>query len=328
MSKRVIVVSQEKQQYEEKMNSLFEQYSKVLFVTVDNIRSQQIHLIRNELRGKAILIMGKKTLQRKIFMNRTTREGATESDQQFFDKCKDLELLRHNTGMIFTNADHSEVEAVLEKNKIQAPARVGTISPCDVVIHAGNTGMDPTKTSFFQALGIATKITKGTVDIINDKKVLSTGDKVDNSTAVLLQKLKISPFYYQMEVRAMWDRGVLFEAADMKINDEAINKMLMSGIKNLTALSIGAGLPTAASFPVTVADCFKKLLAASVATEYSFDEFGAAETIKAAREGKLAAAPAAAAAAPAAPAASKAAPAAAKAPEPSDDEDDDMGSLF
>ena len=55
----------------------------------------------------------------------------------------------------------------------------------------------------FQALSIATKITKGTVEIISEKKVLNAGDKADSSTAALLQKLTISPFYYKMEVKAM-----------------------------------------------------------------------------------------------------------------------------
>lgn len=38
----------------------------------------------------------------------------------------------------------------VEKYKVGAPARVGLVAPNDVVVPAGNTGLDPSQTSFFQ----------------------------------------------------------------------------------------------------------------------------------------------------------------------------------
>jgi len=35
------------------------------------------------------------------------------------------------------------MKPVIEANKVQAPAKVGVISPVDVVIAPGPTGMDP-----------------------------------------------------------------------------------------------------------------------------------------------------------------------------------------
>lgn len=55
----------------------------------------------------------------------------------------------------------SQVKAEIAKYKVGAPARVGLVAPNDVTIPAGGTGMDPSQTSFFQALAIATKINKG-----------------------------------------------------------------------------------------------------------------------------------------------------------------------
>ena len=37
-------------------------------------------------------------------------------------------------------------------NQVGAPARVGLIAPDDVVVPPGNTGLDPSQTSFFQVL--------------------------------------------------------------------------------------------------------------------------------------------------------------------------------
>lgn len=325
MPARQITISEEKQAYEEKLNSLMDKYSKILFVCVDNVRSQQIHDVRRELRGKALLVMGKKTLQAKIVKNRAEAEGASENDKKFHETSVELGLLTKNTGLLFTNAEINEVTAIMEKHRIQAPARAGAVAPCDVVVPAGNTGLEPTQTSFFQALNIATKITKGTVEIISDKKVLTVGDRVDTSTAALLQKLKISPFFYQVEILSVWDRGVLFTSDDLKITDAAVEKAMLEGISSVSALSLGAGIPTAASLPIVATEAFKNLLSAAIATGYSFTEFGAEKIIADAREGKLAAA------APAAAAATTAAAPAAAAKAPVEEEDDDdfgMGGLF
>ncbi|MFN9945103.1 MAG: hypothetical protein ACK56I_37110 [bacterium] len=41
--------------------------------------------------------------------------------------------------------------------------------------------MGPEKTSFFQALSIPTKITKGTIEIISDVPLIKAGDRVSFS---------------------------------------------------------------------------------------------------------------------------------------------------
>lgn len=40
----------------------------------------------------------------------------------------------------------------IAKFKVGAPARVGLVAPNDVTVPAGNTGLDPSQTSFFQVL--------------------------------------------------------------------------------------------------------------------------------------------------------------------------------
>lgn len=67
-------------------------------------------------------------------------------------------------------------------------------APVSVTIPAGATGLDPNQTQFFQTLGVATKIFKGQIDIINAYKVIEQGSKVEPSQVQLLQKLGIRPF--------------------------------------------------------------------------------------------------------------------------------------
>jgi len=320
-----MAVSEAKEIYAARMNRLLDSYSKVLFCNLDNVRSQQLHDVRASLRGKGELLVGKKTLQKKILSIRATADGASSVDKALYDKLCTQNMLIGNLGLLFTNASVASIQEELSKHRIQAPARVGAVAPCDVIVPAGNTGLEPTMTGFFQALNIQTKIAKGTVEITTDKKVLSTGDKVDNSTAALLQKLKISPFWYSAEVVFFWDSGLMFTAEDLSVTPDVMNTHMQDAISNLTALSLGSGILTEASFPHAIMDGFKNLLAASVATDYSFDEYNGAKLIADIKSGKCAAAAAPAAAAAAAPAASGKAAAAAAPAEEEEEEDFGLG---
>ena len=65
-----------------------------------------------------------------------------------------VQLLKGNTGLIFSNGDLSEIKKLIDEQKREAPAKVGILAPDDVWIRAGPTGLDPKQTSFFQALNI------------------------------------------------------------------------------------------------------------------------------------------------------------------------------
>merc|ERR1712242_555601 len=237
------------------------------------------------------------------------------------EKNPDLEkLLPHikmNVGFVFTNRELTEVRDLLLANKKAAPAKAGALAPVDVTIPAQNTGMGPEKTSFFQALQIPTKITKGTIEIINNVPIIATGDKVGASEATLLNMLKIFPFSYGLIVQKVYDQGSVFDPAILDITDDDIKAKFMAGVANVAAVCLSIGYPTMASAPHSIANGMKNLLAIAAVTEITFKE---AEMLKEflADPSKfaVAAAPAAAAAAPAA---------AAKVEEEEEEEDDDMG---
>jgi len=315
-------VSAEKEEYAARMNRLLDTYGKVLFCNLDNVQSQQMHNVRKSLRGKGEVLVGKKTMQKKILQLRADADGASETDKKLAELLCSENKLVGNLGLVFTNDDVAVVREQLRAFRVQAPARVGAIAPVDVTIPAGNTGLEPTSTSFFQALNIATKISKGAVEIVTDKKVLSVGDKVDSSTAALLAKLNISPFFYAAEVEFYFQNGLLFTAEDLSVTGDLINKSMTDAISNLTAVSLATGILTEASFPHAIMDGFKTLLGASISTEYVFQEYNGAKLRTDVKEGKVAAAPAAGSA-PAA--------AAAAAPAPAEEEEEDdfgMGGLF
>jgi ribosomal protein L10 len=142
-----------------------------------------VHQIRQALRGKATILMGKNTMVR-----RALRTILAEYPQ--FEKL--LPHVKGNIGFVFTSGDLKDVRDIVLSNKVAAPARAGALAPVDVFVPAGNTGMEPGKTSFFQALQIPTKIARGTIEIVSDVQVVAKNTRVGTSEATLLNMLNVS----------------------------------------------------------------------------------------------------------------------------------------
>jgi len=252
-----------KSKYFVKIASLLDEYPKCFIVNADNVGSKQMQQIRMALRNQAVVLMGKNTMMRKAVRGHLDKIPALEK------------LLPHivgNVGLVFTKGDLGDVRELLLSNKVKAPARAGAIAPLDVYVPKQATTLGPEKTSFFQALQITTKITKGCIEILNDVKLFSTGDKVGASEASLLNMLNISPFSYGLLIRQVYDSGSVFEPMILDIKDEDLRDKFLVGVRNVAALSLNIGYPTMASAPHSIVNGFKKLLAIAVETDIDFEE--------------------------------------------------------
>jgi large subunit ribosomal protein LP0 len=257
-----------KANYFVKVVTYLDEYPKCFIVGADNVGSKQMQQIRISLRGMAVVLMGKNTMMRKAI------KGHLENNQAL-DRI--LPHIRGNVGFVFTKGDLNEVREKLLENKVRAPARAGAIAPCAVIIPAQNTGLGPEKTNFFQALSIPTKISKGTIEIINDVPILKPGDKVGASEATLLNMLNISPFSYGLMIEQVYDSGSIFSPNILDIKPEDLRAKFQQGVANVAALSLAIGYPTIASAPHSIANGFKNLLAIAAVTDVEFKQ---AETVK------------------------------------------------
>jgi len=252
----------EKEVYFVKLKELLNKYPSIFLVNVDNVGSNQMHQIRVALRGKGVVLMGKNTMVR-----RALRSILSEFPQ--YERL--LPHIRGNIGFVFTADDLKEIREIIVANKVAAPARAGAYAPKDVIVPASNTGMEPGKTSFFQALGIPTKIARGTIEIVSDVKVVTAGTRVGSSEATLLNMLNISPFTYGMSVAQIFDQGNAFGPDVLDIDEQDLIDRFLSGIKTIAAISLALNYPTLVSVVHSLVNAYKNLIAISLATEYSFE---------------------------------------------------------
>jgi len=301
-----------KANYFVKIEQLLEEYPKCFLVSADNVGSRQMQQIRIAMRGRGEVLMGKNTMMRKAIRGQISKIPALEK------------LLPHivgNIGFVFTKEDLNDIREVLLSNKKEAPAKAGAIAPLDVFVPAGNTGMGPEKTSFFQALAIPTKITKGTIEILSEIHLIKLDEKVGASESALLNMLNIRPFHYGLIVKTVYDNGSVFAPEILDIKDDDIIAKFCQGISNVAAVSLAIGYPTTASVPHSIINGFKNVAAVCLEADIDIPEIA---TIKEYLADPSKFAVAVTAAAPAADAGADKKEEAKK-EESEDSEDDDMG---
>jgi len=249
-----------KANYFTRIGNLLSEYPKCFLVSADNVGSKQMQQIRIALRGRAEVLMGKNTMMRKAIRGQIQQNPTLEK------------LMNHivgNIGFVFTKEDLNDIRDVLTSNQKEAPAKAGAIAPVDVFVAKVNTGLGPEKTSFFQALAIPTKITKGTIEILSDIHLIKKGEKVGASEATLLGMLKIYPFHYGLVCKTVYDNGSIYSPDILDIKPEDLISKFMSGIGNIAALSLEIGYPTVASVPHSIVNGFKNV--ASICLEADID---------------------------------------------------------
>merc|ERR1712225_171259 len=304
--------------YFDKLKSLLETYKSIFIVTVDNVSSQQMHEIRHALRSDSVVLMGKNTMVRRALKG-------------FISEAPEYErLLPHvkgNVGFIFTNSDLKDTREKILSNRVAAPARAGAVAPADVFVPAGNTGMEPGKTSFFQALGVPTKIARGTIEITTDLRVCEAGARVGASEATLLNMLNISPFTYGMKVQQVYEEGQSFSPDVLDVEESQLLKALSSAIATITTICLAANYPPLPSVIHSLINGYKKVISVALEIDYSWEAIDELKDRIANPDKYASAAPAAAAASTEA-----AAPAAAKEEEKEEEkeesDDEGFGGLF
>jgi len=255
-------VSKRKADYKLKLIRYLQDHKTILVVTANHVGSHQLQQIRQELRGRALVLMGKNTMVRMVLREYAEQDPTINTF---------LPCVRGNCGFIFTNEDIKEIRDVLAANRVSAMARPGVVAPNDVVVEPGPTGLDPGQTGFFQALSIPTKIFKGQIEMVSKTYLITKGDKVGSSECSLLNKLNIKPFEYGLELASIYSDGAVFSPEVIDLTEADLVAKFFQAVRVTAALGLRIGVPNIASIPHSFGNAFKKLLAVSVQSDYLFE---------------------------------------------------------
>lgn len=264
-----------KREYFERLEGLLESHSAVFLVSADNVGSNQMARVRIALRdvkgdNGACCVMGKNTMIRRCILNWLDKSEANMNSGY----ANLLPHIKGNIGLIFCTGAMSECKKIIEENVVPAPAKAGTMANVDVWVPAGPTGCDPSQTSYFQALNVATKIAKGQIEIVSPVMVCAAGERVSPGAASLCQTMDIRPFTFGLKIGNVFNAGAVYSPEVLSMSKDDIANKFCTGVRNIAAVSLQIGYPTVASLPHSLSRALKHCIAliAGAKSEYKFDK--------------------------------------------------------
>src|SRR5512136_8838 len=212
-------------------------------VGVREIPADNLQQMRGSLRGNVEIRMVRNTIAR-----RALQASAPEIRPL-------ADFIEDQTALIFSNDNPFKLNGLLEKGKQPMPIKAGARAPKDIIIEAGETSFSPgPMVGKLQAAGIPAAIKGGKV-VINQKITLvKEGEVVSAKTAEILKTMEIFPKNVGLELRAVYEGGLVFKAQDLAIDVGGLLSEIGSAYANAFNFAVEIGYPT----PKTISAILQK----------------------------------------------------------------------
>jgi large subunit ribosomal protein L10 len=228
-------VSEEKLGIVNSTMKLLEGYEIIGAADLQKVGSGMLQDLRKQLRGKVSVRGIKNTLMR-IAMEKAGLEGADD----FLTRIKGQNIY------IFSNGNPFELAMTLHRNKVRVFAKAGDVALEDLVIPSGNTGLSPGPIiSKFGALGVRTRIDSGNIWVVQDTPVAKAGETMSADLADLLTRLGIRASEMGLEIKAVYQNGVVIPRQELILDVESYRERLTRAFGDAFQLALKAAYPTA-----------------------------------------------------------------------------------
>ena len=221
-----------KKDFVKRTQAYLEEYPVVGVVDLRSLPAPQMQEMREKFRDSLLVVGGRKNLMKRALENSKQKNVAA--------------LIEHLNGLpalIFSKENAFSLYNKLQKNKSAAPAKAGQIAPKDIVIPAGNTGLNPGPiNSELGMLGIKPGVENGKVVIKEDKVVAKEGDVISANLAGTLMKLKIEPMEIGLNISVLLEEGTLFDKKTLYIDEEEFMGLLTSAHQQVMNMALNVGI--------------------------------------------------------------------------------------
>ncbi len=249
------MVSEKKKKAVKEIVKLLKENPIVGVINMENLPAPQLQQLRRSLRGKVEIKMAR----------RSVLQRALEEAKNGVEK-----LVPHLTGMgalLFTKDNPFALYKTVQKNKSSAPAKPGQSAPRDIVIPAGPTPFAPGPViSELGAVGLKTGVEGGKVTIKQDFVVCRKGEAIKPKVVDVLKRFGIEPMEIGLNITYVFEKGIVFDASQLEIDEEKFNAQLMEAINNARNLAVESAYPVKEVVELLVQKAFRE--AKAVALEF------------------------------------------------------------
>ncbi len=224
------------------VEKLLKENQTVALSSLHKVRGAQLMGLRKSLREHLRVKVAKNTLL-KIAL-----EGAGLKNHEIL-----ADAIKGQKALIFTDLNPFKLYLLLDKGKVNLPARAGDVATDTILIPAGNTGIPPGPVlSEFKAVNVPTRIDTGSIFVSKDVVVAKRGDEISLQLGALLSRLDMKPIKAGVSVDLALVDGLVFGAEDIAIDLDEYRAELTS--------SAGAGIALGVELAYFVPETAPQLL--------------------------------------------------------------------
>ncbi len=205
-------------------------YSTIGIVNLGGIPDRLLQRSRNSIKGETRLIFGKKSLLVRILEGNANTKGL-------------VPLMTGTSAILLSNSDPFDLFKRFKSGAIKLAAKPKQIAPEDIVIHSGETSLQPgaAVTELKQA-GVDVQIQKGKVMIAKDKVLVKKGEPISSAAAKVLRTVGTLPFMAVIEPSVLIANGATFTKELLDIDEHRTISDILSAFRNAYSLSIERGI--------------------------------------------------------------------------------------
>jgi large subunit ribosomal protein L10 len=229
--KEVRVVSESKKKLVKELAEKMKKAKTILVASIKGLPSSQFHAIKKKLRGKAEIIMAKKSIV-------TRAIDAVEKGALF----KLKENILADVAVFLSDMDAFELSGLLTESESPAKAKTGDIATEDISIEAGPTELVPGPAiSELSSAGLKVIVENGKLSIRQSVVVAKAGEKIKENVANVLSKLGVMPMKVGFEPVAAYDAKDEKIYVGIKIDKKLILEELRNAIVRAMSFAVNRG---------------------------------------------------------------------------------------
>jgi len=153
-----------------------------------------------------------------------------------------LERLPVQPILILTNKNAFELYGAIKKSKARSKAKIGMVSPIDIIVPAGDTGLPPGPAlSDLKKVGIKAQVRGATIFVPNDTVIAKMGTIINSDIVSTLSKLDIKPVELMLDVILIKEEGMIYNKEVLDIDRETIIMQIATAAKQAIGLGVDIG---------------------------------------------------------------------------------------
>jgi large subunit ribosomal protein L10 len=249
------MVSEKNKSMYRRLSEQIDSYPVVGIIDMHKLPARQLHQIKEQLRGKAVITMVKKRII-KLALENSKKPGISKLAGQ----------IKSQPAMLFSKGNPFELAQSIDKSKSRAAAKAGDIAPYDIMVHAGPTSLPPGPAiGELQRAKIPAGVEGDKIVVRKDAVVAKKGDVITPELAGLLPKLGIEPMEIALNLVAVWDEGTVFGKDILFIPQEHYVSQIQQAYSHSFNLAVAAGYMTKETVPVIIGKAHREAVSLALA---------------------------------------------------------------